>query len=59
MNLKRVMVDAIGYASMVPFFMLYNYLERVRDDYVAVLIPFIAFLPIAAIWRFYYRKYSR
>jgi hypothetical protein len=57
-NRKRLIVDVIGYATLIPFFMLYNYLERIRANYVAVLVPVIAYLPVAAIWHFYYSKYS-
>lgn len=55
---KRLLVDAIGFATLIPFFLIYRYLERTHDGYIAVLIPLIAYLPVAAIWHYYYRKYS-
>lgn len=58
MNRNRLLVDIAGYSSLVPMFMLYNYLEQSQPGYVAVLVPLIAYLPIAAIWRHYYAKFS-
>ena len=56
---KRILVDVIGFASMVPFFKLYYYLERTYNGYIAVIVPFIAYLPVAAIWHWYYAKYHQ
>jgi hypothetical protein len=58
MNRKRLLVDIIGYSTLIPFFMFYNYLERSHDGYIAVIIAMIAYLPVAAIWHYYYGKYS-
>jgi hypothetical protein len=58
MKRRRLLVDAVGYSTLVPFFMLYNHLERSHGGYVAVLIPMIAYLPIAAIWHHYYNRFS-
>lgn len=57
MKRQRFLVDAIGYSTLIPFFMLYNYLERSYDGYIAVLVPVVAYLPIAAVWHFYHDKY--
>ena len=58
MNQKRLLVDVAGYSALVPFFMLFNHLERSYPGYVAVIVPVIAFLPIAAVWHYYYGKFS-
>lgn len=58
MNRKRLLVDVAGYSSLIPFFMLYSYLEQSRPGYVAVLVPLIAYMPIAAAWHHFYRKPS-
>ena len=57
-NQKPLLVDVVGYATLVPIFMLYNHLERTYDGYVAVIVAVVAFLPVAAVWHFYYAKYS-
>jgi hypothetical protein len=51
-NRKRLLVDIVGYSTLVPFFMLYNYLERTHSGYVAVLVPLAAYLPVAAVWHY-------
>ena len=58
MNRKRLLVDVLGFSSLVPFFMFYNYVESIRDDYMAVLLPVAAYLPVAAAWHYFYNKYS-
>ncbi len=58
LNRKRLLVDFIGYASLVPYFIFYNYLKQDFSAYVAVIIPVIAFLPIAALWHYFYYKFS-
>ena len=55
---KRLLVDIVGHSTLVPFFMLYNHLERTHLGYVAVLVPLAAYLPVAAVWHYYYGKLS-
>jgi hypothetical protein len=57
-NRKRLLVDVAGYAATIPFFVLYNHLERSCNGYVSVIITVAAYLPIAVVWHFYYVKYS-
>ena len=57
-NRKRLLVDVLGYAALIPFFMFYNYLEQNYPGYVAVIVPVMAFLPVAAVWHHYYGKFT-
>jgi hypothetical protein len=38
--------------------MFYNHLEQSYSGYVAVIVPVIAFLPVAAVWHYYYGKFA-
>ena len=58
MNRKRLLVDVVGYATLIPLFLLYNHLERTYNGYVAVIVATVAFLPVAVVWHYYYAKYS-
>jgi hypothetical protein len=55
---KRLLVDMVGYASLIPLFMLYEALKRACEDMRAVVLTVIVFLPIAVVWQHYYAKYS-
>jgi len=57
-NRKRLLVDLVGYASLVPVFLFYEAMKRACEDWRAVALTFIAFLPIAAAWNHFYHKYS-
>lgn len=57
-NRKRLLIDAIGFSSLIPFFLLYNHVEQSRPGYLAVLVSLIAYLPVAAVWHHFYRKFS-
>ena len=57
-NRKRLLVDVVGYSTLVPFFMFYNHLERNYSGYVAVIVTVVAFLPVAAVWHYYHGKFS-
>lgn len=55
---QRLVIDVLGYLSLVLFFILYRILEQSQSDFLAVTVPVIAFLPIAAVWHYYYQKFS-
>ena len=55
---RKRLVDILGYASLVPFFMFYNYLEQKHDDWRAIAIALLAWSPCVAAWHFYYARYS-
>lgn len=57
-SLQRLLIDVLGYLSLVPFFLLYRSLEQSQSDFLAVTVPVVAFLPIAAVWHYYHRKFS-
>lgn len=56
---RRLLVDIVGYSTLIPMFMLYSYLENRYPAYVAVIVPLVAYLPIAAAWHHYYGKHSQ
>jgi len=58
MKRKRLLVDLVGYSTLVPIFMLYNFLERNHSGFVAVSVAVLAFVPIAAVWHRYHGKFS-
>jgi hypothetical protein len=59
MNWKRFAVDMVGFSALMPFLNLYTYLEQQHGKHVAQITVILAFLPIAAIWHFYRKKYKR
>ena len=58
MKRRRLLVDVVGYASLIPIFVLYNHLERNHSGYVAVIVALLAFLPVAAVWHHFYGRFS-
>lgn len=57
-KLRRWAIDIIGYAMLIPAFVLYNYLEQIEGGYVAVVATVAAALPGVALWHYYHAKYT-
>ena len=51
---EKVMVDLVGFASLVPIAMLYNWVEREWGGLYAMLAAAVLLIPVSVVWRYYY-----
>jgi hypothetical protein len=58
MKKKRLLVDLIGYASLIPVLWVYITLESRSGGYVAVACSAALLIPISYVWHKFYRKYE-
>lgn len=54
--MKKVLVDLVGFASLVPISMLYNAVEREWGGFYGVLAAAAVLIPVSVTWHYFHSR---
>jgi 4-amino-4-deoxy-L-arabinose transferase-like glycosyltransferase len=57
--MKKVLVDLVGFASLIPICLLYRFAERAWGDVYAVLACLVMLAPVSIAWQYFYARVRR
>jgi hypothetical protein len=54
--MKKVLVDLIGFASLVPIAMLYDAVDREWGGFSGMTAAIMLLVPVSLAWRYFYLR---